>query len=112
MPRELLARGWRIEIHDHHFARDTADEDWLKDVSARGWVVVTQDTKIRYRPAEKEAYLAAQARLFIVTSGGVTAEETVALLERVRDKLERIAGLEAGPFIYRVTKNGSVDRLA
>jgi hypothetical protein len=34
-------------------------EDWLRIAGERGWVVLTRDDRIRYRPAEQRALIEA-----------------------------------------------------
>jgi len=47
----LRQSGVTVEIHDHHFPQNALDEDWLSEVGERGWIVLTKDDRIRYRPA-------------------------------------------------------------
>lgn len=47
---ELIKAGLVVETHDTHFARDEEDRVWLRAVGERGWVVLTKDQKLRYRP--------------------------------------------------------------
>jgi hypothetical protein len=49
---ELINAGLNVEIHDDHFARDEEDRTWLRTVGERGWVVLTKDQRLRYRPLE------------------------------------------------------------
>jgi hypothetical protein len=44
-----------VEVHDDHFARDEEDRVWLQSVGEKGWVVLTKDQKLRYRPLEINA---------------------------------------------------------
>ncbi len=48
----LVRAGVLVEIHDDHFKRDEQDHVWLAEVSARSWVVLTKDKRLRYRPLE------------------------------------------------------------
>ena len=53
------------------------DEDWIPQVSGRDLVIVTADVRTRYRPAEKQAIVAAKARpdpflLLLVREGDLT----------------------------------------
>lgn len=47
---ELVEAGLVVEVHDDHFERDAEDRVWLHAVGARGWVILTKDQKLRYRP--------------------------------------------------------------
>jgi hypothetical protein len=49
---ELIKAGLVVEIHDDHFARDEEDRVWLQRVGEWGWVVLTKDQRLRYRPLE------------------------------------------------------------
>jgi len=60
-------------------AQGTRDEIWLRDVGARGWVVLGKDTKILERPHELAAYQAAKVHMFLF-QGHATRAELVATL--------------------------------
>jgi hypothetical protein len=49
----LRNAGLTVEIHDAHFAPDALDVDWLPQVGARQWVVLTKDANISRRTSEK-----------------------------------------------------------
>jgi hypothetical protein len=40
------------EVYGEQVGEGLADEEWLRHVGTRGWVVLLKDTKIQYRPAE------------------------------------------------------------
>jgi len=44
----LRRAGVKVETHDDHFPPDAKDPEWLKEVGAKGWVVLTNDRHIRY----------------------------------------------------------------
>ena len=75
---ELLNAGLVVQIHDDHFARDAEDRVWLRTVGERGWVVLTKDQRLRYRPLEIAALRASNARVFVLTAGNLrgSLEET------------------------------------
>ncbi len=49
----LRQAGANVEIHDDHFQSDAKDEEWLGEVGRRGWIILTNDKKIRYRSNER-----------------------------------------------------------
>ena len=51
-PEILRAAGLTVERHADHFAHDCPDEDWLQSVGRRGWIAITHDSRIRYKPNE------------------------------------------------------------
>ncbi len=54
-PDILRSAGISVERHGDHFPPDTSDETWLADIGARGWVILTHDRRIRYKPNELAA---------------------------------------------------------
>src|SRR5437870_8190324 len=72
---KLRQSGVKVEIHDDHFPQDAPDEHWIADVGEKGWVVLTKDDRIRYRPAALEAYRRHDVRVFIFGSGEMKAQE-------------------------------------
>ena len=64
-----MDEGLAVEIHDEHFPRDEDDSVWLSAVGERGWVVLTKDQRLRYRPLEIAALRSSGARVFILVAG-------------------------------------------
>ncbi len=52
------------EVYGERVGQGLADTEWLNDAGRNGWVVLMKDDKIRYRPAEPEALMAAGVRAF------------------------------------------------
>ena len=71
----LRQAGAVVEVHADHFPADARDEDWLRVVGSRGWIVLTKDERIRYRPNERSALLRSGVRAFILTARDLTGEE-------------------------------------
>ena len=65
-PEILAAGGLTVERHADHFAPDCPDSEWLAAVSAKGWVAVTHDGRIRYKPNELAAVIEHKAALLVV----------------------------------------------
>ncbi len=61
--RRLRELGLEVELHDDHFSQTATDEEILAFVATRGWVLLTLDLNLRYRPAEKEAIRRHAARV-------------------------------------------------
>jgi predicted nuclease of predicted toxin-antitoxin system len=112
VPEALRAAGALVEIHDDHFAPDTADDVWLRSVAQRGWVVLTKDKAIRYRKNEKAAVVAASGRLFVVTAGNITGAEIAAAFVRALPRIHRLLWNQPPPFIATVSASGVVSLLA
>jgi hypothetical protein len=76
----LIAAGLKVEIHDDHFKRDEDDRVWLSEVGQRGWVVLTKDQRLRYRPLEIAALRASGARVFILVAGNLRGSDLLLCL--------------------------------
>jgi len=104
----LVESGLKVEIYGDHFQPGVEDRVWLLDVGQRGWVVITKDQRIRYRPLELQALRRARVRVFILTSGNLTSDQIAEALLRATKKMLRIVKNHQGPFIAKIYKDGSV----
>ena len=104
----LRAQGAQVEEHSKHFPSDAPDRDWLLEVGRRGWAVVTQDDRIRYRNAERTAARAANVALFIFTGKRMRGSEIGTALAGALKKMTRLVRKHKPPFIARVTRTGDV----
>lgn len=65
-PELLAGAGLQVEQHADHFAASCPDDEWLATVGNRGWVVVTHDGRIRYKPNELAAVIRHRVALLVV----------------------------------------------
>ncbi len=65
-PEILKTAGLRVELHRNHFAHDCADEVWLRSIGERGWVALTHDRRIRYKPNELSAVMQHRVPLLVI----------------------------------------------
>ena len=100
VPAALDEAGWNVESHYDHFADDTKDPELLEAIGERGWVFLTQDHRLRYRPVEKKALLDHGLRVFclrrLLASGSPGEDDAPplhALLAQVAQ--QRLAGDDA-----------------
>lgn len=89
------------DVYGEEAAQRLPDEVWLSDAGRHGWIVLTKDDAIRRRPAERDALIAASARVFCLTAAQLRGSEQ---LERFLENRERILRQAArpGPYIYGV----------
>lgn len=82
------------------------DDAWIPVVGERGWVVITNDKRLRTRPAQAE--LAIQHGLKVIhlyNSGHLTAwDQAVQLLARWQSIEEKTAVDRSGPYWLSVRK--------
>jgi hypothetical protein len=86
---ELINSGLVVEIHDDHFARGEEDRIWLRTVGERGWVVLTKDQRLRYRPLEIAALPASNARVFVLTAGNLRGREIASAFTKALPRIYR-----------------------
>ena len=105
----LMDEGLAVEIHDEHFPRDEDDSVWLSAAGERGWVVLTKDQRLRYRPLEIAALKSSGARVFILVAGNLRGSEIAEVFKAALPAMCRVLrGRRRGPFVGRVTKGGRV----
>jgi len=108
---KLREAGVIVEIHDDHFRQDALDQHWLAEVGQRGWIVLTKDDRIRYRPAELDAYLRNKVRVFIFGSGEMKAQEMADAVAKAMPKILRLVKRTSPPFFARISRTGIVSLL-
>ena len=52
--------------HADLFEPACPDDEWLAKVGSEGWIAVSRDARIRYKPNEKEAVLLHGVRLLVL----------------------------------------------
>ena len=100
-PEILLSAGLKVERHGDHFAPDCAHETWLAYVGRRGWIALTHDSRIRYKPNELAAVVHHRVALLVIVGKAPypdLARSFVATSERVFAFLSR----HRAPFIAKV----------
>ena len=65
-PGILRDAGLSAERHVDHFPPDCEDDVWLSEVATRGWVALTHDARIRYKPNELAAIVQHKATLLVI----------------------------------------------
>jgi hypothetical protein len=99
----LRAVGVAVVKHDDHFAEDTEDVDWLSHVGRHDWVVLTKDKRIRRREDEREALIAANVRMFVLSVGHtLRGEEMAQVFINNISRMERTIRKQTPPFIAGV----------
>ena len=107
-PQTLRDAGLTVERHEDHFVHDCPDETWLESVGQQGWIAVTHDKKIRYKPNELAAVIQHRVPLLIVIGDApfpVLAESFVATQVRI---LEFVA-IHRPPYIAKVYRPSTKD---
>ena len=100
-----------MEIYDDHFPQNAEDEVWLREVGRRGWIVLTKDQKIRYRPTELNALIIGRVGAFVLTAGDLQGAEMAEIFIKALPKIRRLIEINSPPYIASVTRSGSVSIL-
>ena len=106
----LKAAGLTVERHADHFADDAADEVWLAEVGKRGWIALTHDRRIRYKPNERDAVMRHGVALLVIVGNAPFAELAHAFVATI-PRVEQFLAGHKPPFIAKVYRP-SLDKAA
>lgn len=94
--------------HDDHFARDTPDEEWLREVGSRGWVVLTKDKDIQRNELERRALVGASVACFMLGRGDLSGARMGSILVESLCSMRRALRRFSVPLAATVTASGHV----
>lgn len=92
-------------VYGEQAGQRIADERWLRDIGAKGWIVLMKDDAIRRRPAERDALVEAGVRAFCLTNAQLRAAEQTERFVSNRHRIIQRAR-KPGPYIYGVYDKG------
>lgn len=109
VPTALRAAGARLvtlaEVYGIPADELVTDVEWLERSGREDWAVLMKDDRIRYRPAEREALIAAGVVAFCLAGGNMRAAEMADLLVSRLPQMQRLC-LEPGPSLHIVSRGG------
>jgi hypothetical protein len=97
----LSSSGLTVERHSDHFAHDTPDDVWLAEVGQRGWIELTHDSRIRYKPTERDAVMRHGVALLVIVGKAPFSELAMAFVATL-PRIERFLVSHDPPFIAKV----------
>jgi hypothetical protein len=100
-PEILRSSGLTVERHADHFAADTPDALWLETVGKRGWIAVTHDQRIRYKPNERDAVMRHGVGLLVVV-GAAPSPDLARAFVATLPRIELFLAEHERPFIAKV----------
>lgn len=100
--------GANYIAHHHRFEPDAPDEVWLEAAGQEGWAVITRDKRIRWRPAELEAFRDHKVKVFVLVSGNASAAETADLVTNLYPKIQKLAVAAKPPAMFRISQAGTI----
>lgn len=89
-------------MQEEGFAQDVEDCDWIPDIAARGWIIITKDKNIRRDTLELRAVMASRARYFTLGKADRSATEMVAIVLRHRPTIERLVQHRTPPVVAQI----------
>jgi len=107
-PDILAAAGLEVARHADHFEPDCADDEWLEVVGQKGWIAITHDRRIRYKPNEFKAIVRHDVALLVVIGKApypVLARNFVATVPKVLELLDN----HSAPLIAKVYRPSPPD---
>jgi len=108
-PGILEAAGVRVERHDAHFGQDATDEEWLSEIAARGWIAITRDRRIRYKPNELQAVIDHDVAMLVLI-GEAAIPELAHSFVATLGAIERFVKDRPAPYIGKVYRATETER--
>lgn len=108
VPEAIRGAGEQLIAFHERFAGGTEDSVWLREVGLNGWILLTKDSRIRYRRNEMQALLSSKARSFVLVSSNLPGSEIAEIFVKALPGMKKLCRRQAAPFIAHVHKNGSV----
>jgi hypothetical protein len=107
----LRAAGANVVLHADQFPATESDENWLRKVGAKKWVVLTKDERIRTRYNELWAIIEANTHVFALTLGSASGAEMAAAFVAAWPAITRLVGNKPTPFLASVGRLGKISRI-
>jgi hypothetical protein len=106
----LRQAGATVEIHDDHFSPNAPDDEWLGEVGRRGWIVLTKDRRIRYRPNQILALKRGWVVAVVLASGNLTGPAMAELFVKVLGRIYRAAAAARPPALFTFGRDARLKR--
>jgi hypothetical protein len=100
-PEILRSDGLTVERHADHFAPHAPDEVWLEAVGSCGWIALTHDRRIRYKPNERGAVMRHGVALLVIV-GAASFPDLAHAFVTTLPSVERFLARHKSPFIAKV----------
>ncbi|HTZ76712.1 MAG TPA: hypothetical protein VMC10_02330 [Stellaceae bacterium] len=104
----LRKAGALVEVHDTHFQTNAPDEEWLREVGRKNWIVLTKDARIRHRPNELSALKEARVVAVVLTAGNLTGPQMANVFVKALRAIQRRAGTARPPALFTFGRDGKL----
>jgi hypothetical protein len=112
VPQALRRAEEQVIAFHERFASGTKDPVWLSEVGRNGWVLLTKDSRIRYRRNEMQALLSSGARSFVLVSSNLPGKEMAETFVRALPAIKKMCARQPAPLIAHVHRDGKVVLMA
>lgn len=112
VPKALRLVHVDVEIHDEVYGlRLVPDEEWIRDGTLRGRVLISRDRKIRRRPDARRLVRSERARMFVL-QGNASRLEMLRSMMVAWERVGLVCRAEEAPFIYSIDRSGTLRQLS
>jgi len=111
-PNALRSAGLVVHAHTDHFPPMSPDHEWLPQAAANGWIVLTNDRKIRSRSLELRAVMSSGARVLALVGGSLPAAELARNFINTLEKIRTLVADTPAPWIARLYRPSPVTGVA
>jgi len=100
--------------HAKLFTPATPDDEWLTFAGQQGWIVFSHDSKFHKPGYEHECFAIKQFNVgcFYLWGASATAADRALVFLKAHKKIVEAALNTPKPFIYEITRRGSLKRIA
>jgi hypothetical protein len=100
---------WLEDVFEEGWIKD---REWIPEVGAKGWLVISKDKKIRTRPEERRAVKENNVGCFILNyRQPLNRWEILKLVTLTLDEMEEKFANTPRPFMYLIDRNGRFRQL-
>lgn len=99
--REL---GCSVIPHRDMFKHDEDDDVWIEEVSKKGYIIITNDKKIRTRALEIKSVIIHKARMLCLTNGNMSSSTQLEVLKSGIGLIKKHIQNANPPYIVRVRR--------
>lgn len=89
------------------FLPDAIDTDWLKFVGKNGFILITRDERVRWRPSELKAFNNYKVGAFFLGGKKRTRCELIQQLVRNWPRMKELATKTIPPYAFRIPPSGT-----
>lgn len=109
-----VAQGLQLVRNDVTWldTHNTPDAEWLEVTESKGWIVITRDRRIRYRPSEVAAIKKAGVGAFVLAQNSNPSRwEYLKTIVCTLERMESLFQSTPRPFIYGIYHDHSFRQL-